>query len=493
MEHWHPSQVERVDTLSHVGWDRGKHRQPEISSLILVADGVAAAARLAAQLRDRRISVTHVPAIGCALAYLYAGGVCDGVVIDVTSFASSDLESVQRIVRVGPSLPLVILENAAVQGIAELVQSADSLRVLESTRRRSDLADQIRMLIADIRTAAERGFDADVIECGALRLKPKVCRAYWRDRKVPLTMTEFRIVLKLASQPDEDVSYRDIYDVVHGEGFIAGEGDQGYRANVRSLIKKIRKKFGAIDDGFDAIENYPGFGYRWIGGRRPVPDDEPHFGHLPHTRRASTIPPHANSRAENKDGTPSMGALRRDRSADNEPARRTDAKRRDVRESRDGEVDMRAGEQASSQGRGNGTNGMNGKGPNGAADLDGEPVATEPSDNLPVRRPWGYFQTVDAGDRFQVKRIIVQPGSRLSLQMHHHRAEHWIVVHGTARVFRDGETLLLRSNEALYIPSGAKHRLENPGKVPLLLIEVQWGDYLGEDDIVRFEDSYGRV
>ena len=109
-----------------------------------------------------------------------------------------------------------------------------------------------------------------------------------------------------------------------------------------------------------------------------------------------------------------------------------------------------------------------------------------------VYRPWGTYQSVDAGDRFQVKRIVVNPGAELSLQMHHHRAEHWIVVRGTARIHCDGEERLLHENQSTYIPQGATHRLANPGIVPLHLIEVQSGSYLGEDDIVRFEDSYGR-
>jgi mannose-1-phosphate guanylyltransferase/mannose-6-phosphate isomerase len=109
-----------------------------------------------------------------------------------------------------------------------------------------------------------------------------------------------------------------------------------------------------------------------------------------------------------------------------------------------------------------------------------------------VYRPWGSYQGIDAGERFQVKRIVVNPGSKLSLQMHHHRAEHWIVVQGTARVVRGEDTTMLYENESIYIPMGAKHRLENPGKVPLHLIEVQSGSYLGEDDIVRFQDDYGR-
>lgn len=109
-----------------------------------------------------------------------------------------------------------------------------------------------------------------------------------------------------------------------------------------------------------------------------------------------------------------------------------------------------------------------------------------------IYRPWGWYDAVDAGERFQVKRIVVNPGAALSLQMHHHRAEHWIVVRGTAQVTRADNTYLVSENESTYIPLGIPHRLENPGRVPLEIIEVQSGAYLGEDDIVRFEDRYGR-
>ncbi len=109
-----------------------------------------------------------------------------------------------------------------------------------------------------------------------------------------------------------------------------------------------------------------------------------------------------------------------------------------------------------------------------------------------VHRPWGWYDSIDSGARFQVKRIVVRPGATLSLQMHHHRAEHWVVVRGTAKVTRGDEILLLGENESTYIPLGVTHRLENPGQIPLEIIEVQSGSYLGEDDIVRFEDNYGR-
>ena len=120
----------------------------------------------------------------------------------------------------------------------------------------------------------------------------------------------------------------------------------------------------------------------------------------------------------------------------------------------------------------------------------GNEVAVSASE---VFRPWGSYQTTDRGDRFQTKRIVVKPGARLSLQKHHHRSEHWVVVSGTAEVTIGEDVRLLQENESTYIPAGTAHRLGNPGKVPLHLIEVQCGPYLGEDDIVRLEDEYGRL
>jgi mannose-1-phosphate guanylyltransferase/mannose-6-phosphate isomerase len=118
------------------------------------------------------------------------------------------------------------------------------------------------------------------------------------------------------------------------------------------------------------------------------------------------------------------------------------------------------------------------------------PAVTE--EHLKVHRPWGSYQSIDQGPRFQVKRIVVKQGGRLSLQLHHHRAEHWVVVRGTARVTVGDEVKTVHENESVYIPIGTRHRLENPGKIDLELIEVQTGSYLGEDDIIRIEDDYRR-
>ncbi len=121
--------------------------------------------------------------------------------------------------------------------------------------------------------------------------------------------------------------------------------------------------------------------------------------------------------------------------------------------------------------------------------IDAPQAETFPVDH----RPWGYFESLAKGQRFQVKRIVVKPGAALSLQSHHHRSEHWIVVEGTAQVTVDGEVRLVTENQSVYIPLGAVHRMENPGKVDLTLIEVQTGVYLGEDDIIRYEDVYART
>ncbi len=118
--------------------------------------------------------------------------------------------------------------------------------------------------------------------------------------------------------------------------------------------------------------------------------------------------------------------------------------------------------------------------------------ARESKAHRKIYRPWGSYDGVVEGERWQVKTIVVNPGASLSLQMHHHRAEHWVVVQGTALVEKDGNQELVGENQSTYIPLGSRHRLTNPGKIPVKLIEVQSGTYLGEDDIVRFEDRYGR-
>lgn len=118
---------------------------------------------------------------------------------------------------------------------------------------------------------------------------------------------------------------------------------------------------------------------------------------------------------------------------------------------------------------------------------------TEVSENVTMYRPWGSYTILSEGDGYKVKKISIKPGGSLSLQMHYHRSEHWTVIHGTGQLTLDDKTVIFRENESTYIPIGTRHRLSNPGKIPLEIIEVQNGKYLGEDDIVRFDDKYGRV
>lgn len=123
----------------------------------------------------------------------------------------------------------------------------------------------------------------------------------------------------------------------------------------------------------------------------------------------------------------------------------------------------------------------------------GKSGRTEHYVHTQVFRPWGWYRSIQSGPRFQVKEIVVTPGQRLSEQLHHHRAEHWIVVSGTAKVSRDNESFYVTENQSTYIPHNTRHCLENPGRIPLRMIEVQSGPYLGEDDIVRYDDAYGRI
>jgi mannose-1-phosphate guanylyltransferase len=118
---------------------------------------------------------------------------------------------------------------------------------------------------------------------------------------------------------------------------------------------------------------------------------------------------------------------------------------------------------------------------------------TEHINHRVVQRPWGHYDSVDIGERYQVKRITVNPGAKLSVQMHYHRAEHWVIVSGTASITNGDKSFILSENQSTYIPAGVVHALENPGKIPLEIIEIQSGTYLGEDDIVRLEDKYGRT
>lgn len=800
-------------------------------NVLLIDDDALYRESIVPNLEDQQLAVEHFGDGDEALKWLVDGHSCDVVLLDWNMPTISGAEVLKKLRLLGFNLPVVILTAFASEKNEVIALDCGAVDFLDKSRSSSIIARRLRVVAEGAKGAGPKIAKDEVLELGSLLLNLKVDRAQWKGQAVPLTVVEFNIVRLLASRAGEDVTYREIYDIVRGKEFFAGDGVLGHRTNVRSLIKRIRQKFRQLDDSFSAIENYPAFGYRWVsdgphvsgdtdrvgdyiggqtaddneavsaddaanreesrpeeemssrGGEAPEDEGEPAArsdtgsreqdlrtaappapsAHASPSREAAVRPAHATGRihpvilsggsgtrlwplsrqsypkqllplmsertmlqetvartasdpsfaapivvcseehrfliaeqlqeigveprrivlepvARNTAPAAAIAALLlvaeepdavmlvqpSDHHIADAPAFRkavtaaAAATTRDllctfgIRPTRaetgygyiapgkpveDAEgishIDrfvekpsiedaeryvaqgsyhwnsgiflmpaalyldelrrlqpkmVEACERAIAEGR----NDLDffrlesdrfGQAPSlsidhavmehtdrasmapvemGWSDIgswrslrevkksdeagnvlegdvildrvrnsyirgDGHLVAAIGVDNLivvatddvilvansdlsadvgkfvsrlrnrperlhhtRVYRPWGFYQTVDIGERFQVKRIMVKPGAKLSLQMHHHRAEHWVVVSGTAKTTCNGETRLLHENEATYIPVGCAHRLENPGKVPLHLIEVQSGAYLGEDDIVRFDDSYGR-
>jgi two-component system response regulator ChvI len=201
-----------------------------------------------------------------ALDYLANGGGADIVLLDLRMPQMTGLEVLRRLRRDGNTVPVVFLtvvrddlyEEAALEGGA--VDFVDKSRSFSILIKRISLITQGGKAVPD-----EEAEEAQELIRDKLNLRLDISRAFWDEKQVPLTFTEFNIVYLLASNSGQDVTYRQIYDLVRGEGFVAGEGAEGYRANVRGFIKRIRQKFRDVDDDFDRIDNYPGFGYRWLG------------------------------------------------------------------------------------------------------------------------------------------------------------------------------------------------------------------------------------
>ncbi len=211
-----------------------------------------------------------------ALTYLLDDGhkPADIVLLDWRMPKMDGLEVLRRMRAQGIETPVIFLTHLSEQIYEEAALSGGAMDFVEKSRSLPILLKRMQIIIAGTKTVVEdvRSDGADVYRLGALELRLDTSRAYWQGKRIDLTLTEFNIVRLMAGQPEEDVSYREIYDLVHGKGFVAGYGPSGYRANVRAFIKRIRQKFRAADGGFDAIGNYPGFGYRWgasvaAGGR----------------------------------------------------------------------------------------------------------------------------------------------------------------------------------------------------------------------------------
>lgn len=221
-------------------------------------------AALAAGLRAQGFSAIEVDDPRTAVWHIAAGGRIDAVVIDTDLPRTLGIALLLRLHGLGVTAPVALVASVCDDRHEEAALEYGAAEFFGKARRLSIVIKRLRLLIDGPKSrAAEEPTTAEVVEVGRLGLKLRSHRAYWNGVQVPLTVTEFKIVRLLASRSGEEVTYRDIYDVVHGNGFMAGDGPQGYRSNVRSLIRKIRNRFRTIDPQFAEIENYPGFGYRW--------------------------------------------------------------------------------------------------------------------------------------------------------------------------------------------------------------------------------------
>lgn len=205
-----------------------------------------------------------------ALSHVLNGDRFDVLLIDWYMPSINGIDLLKEIRGAGIETPVIMLTGAAGEVEEDIALGLGATDFVDKSRRLSILVKRIRRIADD--SDRDQKSVADELGVGELSLRRRSCRALWRGQEVALTLTEFRVVEILAGQAGTDLTYREIYDVVHGEGFWAGDGDAGYRVNVRSLIKRIRQKFVAIDAGFQAIENYPGHGYRWRAGDVLVED-----------------------------------------------------------------------------------------------------------------------------------------------------------------------------------------------------------------------------
>lgn len=238
--------------------------------LILVDDDDDFREAAALELSDLGFEVTSFADGADMLAALSEGRVAaDVIVLDwgLPSLAGIDL--LPRLRREGIQLPVVFLTGRSSLSHENLALDRGALDFVDKARGMPILAKRLRLIAESSKRPQELTVD-ETLHCGRLMLKPRVSRAYWNETDVNLTLTEFNIVRLLASNVGNHVTYRAVYDCMHHVGFIAGSGENGYRTNVRSSIKRIRNKFRLIDPGFDAIENYPSFGYRWGSAESPA-------------------------------------------------------------------------------------------------------------------------------------------------------------------------------------------------------------------------------
>lgn len=247
--------------------------EPSVIRLLLVDGDDLFRRSLARSLADREFQVTECNDGRIGLDLLRHDQGFDLIFLDWRMAGTGGLELMREIKGLGIATPVVFLTDQPSERNEAVALDNGAVDFLEKSRSAALLARRVRILVDSRR--GSRAEPVEVLRLGPLEIQARRSRAYWGGAPVPLTATEFRVVQLLASRAGEDVSYRAIYDVVHGRGFIAGDGDQGYRTNVRSMIKRIRQKFRELDAGFEAIENYPGVGYLWRPEEPPRLDGAP--------------------------------------------------------------------------------------------------------------------------------------------------------------------------------------------------------------------------
>jgi len=235
----------------------------------LVDDDPLFVAALGQNLADARFDVVTFGNGPAALGYFDGGGGADLILLDWRMPELDGIDVLHRLRQRGNDVPVIFLTVLSDQIYEEAALAGGAIDFVEKSRSFSILLRRIQLILDGRKGGGEGAAEGAEpapetrLELGLLQLDLEACRALWRERQVDLTLTEFTIVKAMATRPDQDLSYRAIYDLVRGAGFVAGYGAVGYRSNVRQFIKRIRQKFRAVDPTFDNIENYPGFGYRW--------------------------------------------------------------------------------------------------------------------------------------------------------------------------------------------------------------------------------------
>jgi two-component system, OmpR family, response regulator ChvI len=232
--------------------------------LLLVDDDDLFRESLGLNLIDEGYEITSFCNGNDALSYFESGGTADVALLDWRMPNLTGLEVLRRMRRTGIAIPVIFLTVLSDDIYEEAALAGGAVDFIDKSRRLPILLKRLQLIAEGVRPAADSEPRRAVsIRLGRLELRFDVNRAVWAGQTADLTLTEFKIVTLLAEKTEQDVGYREIYDLVHGKDFIAGHGSEGYRANVRTFIKRIRKKFRDVDPDFDHIENYPGFGYRW--------------------------------------------------------------------------------------------------------------------------------------------------------------------------------------------------------------------------------------